>query len=129
MEKICYLTKMMEMQSKLNDNVITKLGMSHYDQSKQISHISDQDKRTWCDNFMSALLAEVVEIREALTSRVCWWKSKTKSDAGVKEEMVDALHFLMSGFLSMGMTAKEVFEIYQEKNKQNFERKDWDVNK
>ena len=129
------LTKMMEMQEHLNTNVITKQNMLHYNPLKRSVNVELTDqmnntcKREWADNFMSALSGEVTETREALTTRVKWWKDKTKNDSGVKEEMIDCLHFLMSGFLAMGMTADEVFKIYCDKNKENFERKDWDVNK
>lgn len=138
--KIDFLTEMMRMQEVLNTNVIDKLGLLHYNPDKAKAEaipfhkLSDQslliehNKRAWADRFASALTAEVCETREALTQDVKWWKDKRKDDNGVKEEMIDQLHFLMSQFLSMGMTAQEVFDIYCEKNKANFERKDWSVN-
>lgn len=135
------LTKMMEMQEHLNTNVINKLEMEHYlppslKEGESISTMMTSDeydnhirlKREWADNFMSALQAEVVETREALTQRVKWWKDKTKTDEGVKEEIIDCWHFLMSASLAMGMTADEIFQIYCKKNEANFTRKDWDVN-
>lgn len=125
------LTRMMEMQEMLNTNVIVRKNMAHYNSAKSQFESSDSDedlKRAWADNFMSALQAEVCEVREALTQRVKWWKLKIKDDNGVKEEMIDCLHFLMSGFLAMGMTAEDVYNIYCEKNKENFTRKDWTVN-
>lgn len=125
------------MQEELNTNVIIKKDMVHYnadpgevvaDFTETQAQAHERIQRRWADRFMSALQSEVCETREALTQDVKWWKDKTKPLPGVKEEMIDCLHFLMSGFLAVGMTAEEVYKIYCDKNKENFVRKDWDVN-
>jgi dimeric dUTPase (all-alpha-NTP-PPase superfamily) len=132
------LTKMMEMQEKLNTNVIEKKQMQHYNPDSMNVHYKsgysatlteELNRRNWVDRLASALQAEVCETREAATQNVKWWKDKTKDMDGLKEEIIDCFHFLMSMALASGMNADEVFTRYVEKNKQNFERKDWDVNK
>lgn len=141
-DDFCILTKMIKMQGILNDNVIQKLNMLHYNPTKvedpklipfhkveDAPALIDKNRREWTDNYMSALQAEVSETREALTTRVKWWKNKTKDDNGVKEEIIDCWHFLLSASLAMGMDAKDIYARYCEKNKQNFTREDWDVNK
>lgn len=130
-DDFCILTKMIKMQGILNDNVIQKLNMLHYNPTKveDAPALIDKNRREWTDNYMSALQAEVGETREALTTRVKWWKDKTKDDNGVKEEIIDCWHFLLSASLAMGMDAKEIYDRYCEKNKQNFTREDWGVNK
>lgn len=121
----CKLTHMFEMQGKLNDNVIEKKGMTHYN---VVCRDKGKNRREWADDFMSCLTAEVAETREALTQRVKWWKDKTKDRDGVLDEMVDCWHFLMSGVMAMGFTPEEFYQMYLKKNAHNFERKDWDVN-
>jgi len=123
------LTKMMEMQEFLNSNVIKKLGMRHYKITDEVNDPLHLHKREWVDKFASALLAEVCETREAATQNVKWWKNKTKDMDGLKEEIIDCFHFLMSMALASGMDAQEVYRRYVEKNKENLTRPDWDVNK
>ena len=42
----------------------------------------------------------------------------------MKEEAVDALHFLTNLFLALGMTEEEVLQMYKEKNKLNYKRQE-----
>lgn len=58
-----------------------------------------------------------------MRSQFQWWKNKKEIDVkAVKEEMVDILHFLVGMCINVGMTADEMFEIYYNKNKENFDR-------
>jgi dimeric dUTPase (all-alpha-NTP-PPase superfamily) len=129
------LQSMMELQEHLNSNVFKKLNhLQHYN-SIQYRNCSDttgneaENRRDWIDKFSSALQSEICEVREATTQNVKWWKDKTKDLDGVKEEIIDCFHFLMSMALASGMNADEVYTRYLEKNKANFTRQDWDVNK
>lgn len=122
------LKQMLEMQEFLNTNVINKMDPEKEITLPHYAGANDKLRRIWVDRFASALQAEVCETREAATQEVKWWKDKTKDMPGLKEEIMDCWHFLMSMSLAAGMTADEIFERYTEKNKQNLVRKDWTVN-
>jgi dimeric dUTPase (all-alpha-NTP-PPase superfamily) len=95
---------------------------------KDITSLGVQGQMEWTDKFMKVLIGECFEVQKACGSR--WWK-RDKDVLGVehvKEELVDCLHFLVSGMLAMGMTATEAHEIYLSKNKNNHTRKDWKIN-
>lgn len=130
------LEHMMLMQERLNQNVKKKmpeLKDHFYDEPipKGLRKLIPEDdhRRHWIDRFASALIAEVVETREAAHPYQKWWRNKTKDMDGVKEEIVDCFHFLMSMALASGMDASELHRRYLEKNKNNLVRQDWDINK
>lgn len=133
------LEQMFKMQTALNNNVIVKKGLIHYEPNCDISCLSEEDieaiekvRRDWVNRFSDATIAEAVETKEAATQIPKWWKNKTKpllGIDGVQGEIVDQFHFVMSQFLATGGTAKDLFNLYIEKNKQNFVREDWDINK
>jgi len=74
-----------------------------------------------------AIAGECNEVLEALgllpKFGAKWWKEKIDYDH-VKEELMDELHFLLVSFLTLGMTAQEVFDGYCEKMNVNQERQD-----
>ena len=54
-----------------------------------------------------------------------WWaKYQTFDKKNAKIEVVDLFHFLISLAQVLGMTAEDVFAVYTQKNKVNFERQD-----
>lgn len=44
------------------------------------------------------------------------------NDDNVKDELVDILHFFTAACIYSGMDAKELYERYMRKNKENFDR-------
>lgn len=42
----------------------------------------------------------------------------------IKFELIDQLHFFLNKFMALGMSSKEVFELYYLKNKENFARQE-----
>lgn len=77
------------------------------------------------------LMEEVMEMFREMPFHKSW---KDYSDWGqvahllakqkMKEEAIDALHFMMNIFLALGMDEKEILSMYNEKNKLNYERQE-----
>lgn len=69
-------------------------------------------------------LALMVELGEVVDeAKYKWWKNNTEiDDAKLKEEIVDVLHFFLGMCIDAGMTADELFKIYVDKNKENYDR-------
>ncbi len=75
----------------------------------------------WVQKKCLAMISEISELLCEVNFK--WWKNKKEIDVkAVKEEMVDILHFLVGMCINAGMTADEMFEIYYNKNKENFDR-------
>ena len=67
------------------------------------------------------MLSEMAELLDEVNFK--WWKNpKPVDDHAVKEELVDILHFFVSMCLRAGMTPQEMYDIYMEKNRENFNR-------
>ncbi len=79
------------------------------------------DENMWIDKMTSAMIAEAVELKEE--SNWKWWKKPREIDkTGVKNELVDILHFWISLCLKLGIKPKEIYESYIEKNEENRRR-------
>ena len=75
----------------------------------------------WIQKETLAMLSELAELIDEVNFK--WWKNpKEVSEQRVKEELVDILHFFTAMCLHAGMTADELYEMYMEKNKENFDR-------
>ena len=75
----------------------------------------------WVQKKCLAMISEISELLCEVNFK--WWKNKKEIDVkAVKEEIVDILHFLVGMCINAGMTADEMFEIYYNKNKENFDR-------
>lgn len=75
----------------------------------------------WIQKETLAMLSELAELLDEVNFK--WWKNpKEINTTAVKEELVDILHFFVSMCLKMGMTAEELYTMYLEKNKENFDR-------
>lgn len=70
------------------------------------------------------ILACTDELHEALreTPWKSWKKNQSFNSDKYKEELVDALHFLVNLFIAEGMTDKDIYDIYTRKNEENIER-------
>ncbi|MCL2675963.1 MAG: dUTPase [Firmicutes bacterium] len=79
------------------------------------------DKSLWLQRETLAMLSEMAELLNEVNFK--WWKNhKPVDDNAVKEEIVDIFHFFVSMCLIAGMDASELYEIYLQKNEENFKR-------
>lgn len=75
----------------------------------------------WIQKETLAMMSELAELIDEVNFK--WWKNPKACDPRlVKEELVDILHFFVSMCLKTGMDAQELFEMYLEKNRENFNR-------
>lgn len=88
-------------------------------------------RQYWIGKFMQACIAEIGEMHE--TTAWKWWRGIEDTVGGDKAgetlqnarvEGIDALHFIISLFLLMGLNAAGAFEMYVGKHKVNQERQD-----
>lgn len=78
-------------------------------------------KDVWIQRETLAMLSELAELIDEVNFK--WWKNEKEIDESkVKGELVDILHFFISMCLKMDMTSEELFNIYLDKNKENFDR-------
>jgi len=103
------LEKIFEMQKMLNDDIRIK---------RNLDGIS---KEEWIQKQTLAMISELSELLDEVNFK--WWKNKKKvNEQLVKEELVDILHFFVSMCLVYDMDAEELFSMYMDKNKENFDR-------
>lgn len=103
------LDEIFAMQKALNEDIITR---------RHLEGISDTE---WIQRQTLAMLSEMAELLNEVNFK--WWKNpKPVDEYAVKEELVDILHFFVSMCLRAGMTPQEMYDIYMEKNKENFNR-------
>ena len=96
------------MQKSLNDYIIEKRNLNF-------------SKEEWIQKGSLALIDEITELLNEVNYK--WWKNpKEVDDNAVKEEIVDMLHFFVSICLYAGVSAKDLYDAYIEKNKENFDR-------
>ncbi len=70
-------------------------------------------------------LALIVELGEALTeANYKWWKAPEDRSEKLKEELVDVLHFFIGMCIDAGLSAKELYERYMNKNSENVKRQE-----
>lgn len=79
------------------------------------------NKNEWIDKMSTAMIAEAVELKEE--SNWKWWKKPKEMDVtAIRVELVDILHFWISLCLKLGISPKEIYEAYLEKNEENRRR-------
>jgi dimeric dUTPase (all-alpha-NTP-PPase superfamily) len=105
------LPEIFEEQKKLNNRIVTGL----YQQIEE-----EGIKRYWFLENMRALQQETCEAIDSVAWK--WWKKQDDNWNNAKIELVDILHFLVSGFTILGMDAQEVFNLYMKKNELNHQR-------
>lgn len=72
-------------------------------------------------NTILALQSELQELLDCFSWKP--WRKQQKTDIeNVKKEWIDCLHFLLSLANTIGLSEKEIFEMYNEKHKINLER-------
>jgi dimeric dUTPase (all-alpha-NTP-PPase superfamily) len=107
------LSSLMNMQKSLND----RIGVPDF-------YDSNMDNRAeWTLKFSRALMHEIIELERELPWK--HWKKQQKFNIkNAQEEAVDCLHFLLSIFLSLGMTADDVIYQYIKKHEINNKRQE-----
>lgn len=103
------LDKIFLMQKALNDDIAERRGLDR------------SDKSEWLQRQTLAMMSEMAELIDEVNFK--WWKNpKPLDDEKIKYEIVDILHFFVSMCLTSGMDSKELFDLYLNKNKENFDR-------
>ena len=103
------LQQIFEMQKLLNDDIKKKRNLTGF------------TKEEWMQKETLAMLSELAELIDEVNFK--WWKNpKPVDEVKVKEELVDILHFFVSMCLIYDMDAQELYDMYMDKNKENFDR-------
>ena len=103
------LDEIFRLQKLLNDDIIAR---------RHLEGISDTE---WIQKQTLAMLSEMAELLNEVNFK--WWKNeKPVNEHAVKEELVDILHFFVSMCQRAHMTPDELYQIYLDKNKENFDR-------
>ncbi len=76
----------------------------------------------WLCRYSQAMRAELAELDAELLYK--WWSRDAIDIENVRVELVDILHFLVSAMISAGMSADDVYRIYQHKNAVNLKRQE-----
>jgi len=106
------LETMFELQKKLNKSV-----------GVDTDAMDDEERQKWILNYARALGQELAELVDSVPWK--WWAQYQVFDKqNAKVEIIDMFHFLMSLALTLGLSAKDVFESYLRKNKVNFDRQE-----
>lgn len=107
------------MQDKLQ--IIFDMQKSLNNEIKQKRKLDNFTKEEWMQKETLAMLSELAELLDEVNFK--WWKNpKPVDETKVKEELVDIMHFFISMCLIYDMDAKELFQMYIDKNKENFDR-------
>ncbi len=84
-------------------------------------HLEDITPSQWIQKQTLAMISELAELLDEVNFK--WWKNPKEIDYSlVKGELVDILHFFTGMCLRVGMDSEELFRLYMEKNKENFDR-------
>lgn len=103
------LDEIFKLQKAFNDEI---------DETRDLKGISPDE---WIQKLTLATMSELAELLDE--SNFKWWKNpKELNTDNIKEEIIDILHFFVSMCLRMGMDAEECYQIYIDKNKENFRR-------
>jgi len=83
--------------------------------------VPDGKKPEWILNYCRALSQEIAELTDSVPWK--WWaKYQTFDKQNARVEVVDMFHFMISLAQVLDMSAKDVFDAYQQKHKVNVER-------
>jgi len=85
--------------------------------------MSEEEKIKWILNYTRAASQEMAELIDSVPWK--WWANYQEFDEqNAKVEVVDLFHFIISLAQVLGMDAKDVHDLYNQKNKVNFKRQD-----
>ena len=84
-------------------------------------NVPEGKKPEWILNYCRALSQEIAELTDSVPWK--WWaKYQTFDKQNARVEVVDMFHFLISLAQVLDMSARDVFDAYQQKHKVNVER-------
>ena len=107
------LREMFRMQMELNK----RIGVGTPDT------MTEEEQQRWVLNYCRAMTQEIAELTDSIPWK--WWAKYQKFDIqNARVEVVDLFHFLISAAEILGMSADDVFNYYEAKNKVNFQRQD-----
>lgn len=107
------LKEMFRMQTELNK----RIGVGTPDT------MTEEEQQRWILNYCRAMTQEIAELTDSIPWK--WWaKYQTFDIQNARVEVVDLFHFLISAAEILGMSADDVFNYYEAKNKVNFQRQD-----
>ena len=102
------LERIFAMQQALNDDIQTRRHLNF-------------TQEEWLQKTILATISELAEVLDETNFK--WWKNHQPIDEqALKGELVDVLHFFISLCLRSGMDADELYRLYCEKNRENFDR-------
>jgi len=89
-----------------------------------------KSKRKWyreadCNEMLKTFVIALADESFEMLHLLNWkpWKNEKELDINaLKEEAIDALHFLLQIFILLGMDADEVLKCYKEKLEENYRR-------
>ena len=89
-----------------------------------------KSKRKWyreanCNDMLKTFVIALADESFEMLHLLNWkpWKNEKELDIdALKEEAIDALHFLLQIFILLGMDADEVLKCYKEKLEENYRR-------
>lgn len=85
--------------------------------------MTEEEQVQWVLNYTRAASQELAELIDSVPWK--WWaKYQTFDKQNARVEVVDLFHFLISLAQVLGMDAKDVHDLYNQKNKLNFKRQD-----
>ncbi len=106
------LEEMFAMQAQLNRRIgVDTLAMP------------EERQPEWVLNYCRAMQQELAELVDSVPWK--WWaKYQTYDKQNARVEVVDLFHFLISLAQVLGLSARDVHDLYMQKNKVNFQRQD-----
>jgi dimeric dUTPase (all-alpha-NTP-PPase superfamily) len=128
------LSEIFKMQSDLNNYVYEKHSITDNEGnrlttdklitagSEEGSVMCNSITNEWLKKQSWALGDEVRELNEELMDK--WWSKDPLDMQNIRVELIDILHFLVSGMMTAGMSASDVERIYKQKWQKNFDRQD-----
>lgn len=106
------LDSIFAMQEALN----ARIGVS-------LKDATEEEQTKWVLNYTRAMQQELAELVDSVPWK--WWAKYQEFDKqNARVEVVDLFHFLVSLAQTLGMTADDVFQAYEKKNKVNHERQE-----
>lgn len=103
------LDTIFHLQKQLDEDIVRR---------RSLSHITPAE---WIQKDVLAIVSELGELLDEVNFK--WWKNpKELNMPAMHEEMVDVLHFFISMCMRAGMDADQLFNMYINKNKENFDR-------
>lgn len=131
------LEKIFEMQKSLNDMTFSKKAIFNNNgeiltcqELMEACLIGEKDNslgpngltNQWLRKYLEADNDESRELSDELPWK--WWSKDTLNMQNIRVELIDKLHFLVSMMITAGLTAEDVYRIYEQKMAVNIKRQE-----